>query len=232
MKLREKQLADRRRRILDAAEQLIRQTGGADFTMLVLAERAEVSPATPYNLFGSKPQLLFALFNRSLTELPVKDLTASLKDPLDRLLETTRLVATHLATHAEFFRPLYRALLGVSDDLHRPEFVEHHLQRWRRALADVQHARLLSPAVAADQLARQLMINFAGAVELWVHEELDGDGFSAEAAFGTALLLLGATIPLAQLRLLKHLKAARRGLQARLAITRTAGGKKDKDRAA
>jgi AcrR family transcriptional regulator len=226
MKLREKQLADRRRRILDAAEQLIHQTGGADFSMLTLADRAEVSPATPYNLFGSKPQLLFALFNRSLTELPVKDLTASYNDPLDRLLETTRVVATHLATHAEFFRPLYRALIGVSDDLHRPEFVEHHLQRWKRALADVQRAGLLSSAVTADQVARQLMINFAGTVDLWVHEELDGDGFTAEAAFGTALLLLGAAISLAQPRLLRHLKAARRGLQARLAIDLAAGGKK------
>ena len=87
----------------------------------------------------------------------------------DRLLETTGVVATHLATHAEFFRPLCRALMGVSDDLHRPEFVEHHLERWRRALAEVRRAGLLSSAVTADQLARQLMINFAGTVELWVH---------------------------------------------------------------
>src|SRR5215467_11135333 len=97
MKLREKHMADRRRRILDAAEQLIHQTGGADFSMLSLSNHAEVSPATPYNLFGSKPQLLFALFNRWLAEVPVKDLTASYKDPLDRLLETTRVVAAHLA---------------------------------------------------------------------------------------------------------------------------------------
>jgi AcrR family transcriptional regulator len=41
----------------------------ADFSMLTLAGRAEVSPATPYNLFGSKPQLLSALFNRSLAAL-------------------------------------------------------------------------------------------------------------------------------------------------------------------
>jgi hypothetical protein len=116
----------------------------------------------------------------------------------------------------------------VSDDLHRPEFVEHHLQRWKRALADVQRAGLLSSAVTADQLARQLMINFAGSVELWVHDELDADGFTAEAAFGTARLLLGAVIPQAKSRLLRHLKAARRGRQARLAVGRTAHGKKEK----
>ncbi len=70
-------MADRRRRILDAAEGLIRQTGGTNFSLLTLADKAEVSPATPYNFFGSKARLLFALFNRSLAELPVKDLNAS-----------------------------------------------------------------------------------------------------------------------------------------------------------
>lgn len=229
MKLREKQMADRRRRILDAAQQLIRETGGADFSMLTLADRAEVSPATPYNLFGSKAQLLFALFNRSLAELPVKDLTASFKDPLDRLLETTRVVSAHLGARADFFRPLYRAQFGVLDDVHRPEFVEYHLRRWKRALGDVEGAGLLSPAVTADQLARQLMIHFAGTVELWVHGELDGEGFAAEAVLGTALLLLGSTVPEAQSQLVKRLKAAKRNLQARLATGRAADeGKKGK----
>jgi AcrR family transcriptional regulator len=231
MKLREKQLAERRRRILAAAEELIRQTGGADFSMLALAAQAEVSPATPYNLFGSKAQLLFALFNRSLVELPVKDLTASSTDPLERLLETTRVIATHLATHADFFRPLYLSLFGVQDEVYRPEFVAYHLRRWKRALADVERAGLLSSAVTADQLARQLMISFAGTVELWVHHELDADGFSAEAVFGTILLLLGATVPGVRPRLLRHLKATRRSLQPRLALDRVAdrigGGEKE-----
>jgi AcrR family transcriptional regulator len=231
MKLREKQMADRRRRILDAAEQLIRQTGGADFSMLTLADTAEVSPATPYNLFGSKARLLYSLFNRSLAELPVKDLTASCANPLDRLLETTRLLAAHLANHADFLRPLYRALIGVKDEVHRPEFVDHHLQRWKRALADVERSGLLATAVIADQVARQLMINFAGTVDLWVHEELDGDGFSAEADFGATLLLLATTVPEARPRLLRHLKAAERSLQARLAID-LATGRKTKPKAA
>lgn len=231
MTLREKQTADRRRRILDAAEELLRDTGGADFSMLALANRAEVSPATPYNIFGSKAQLLFALFNRSLAELPVKNLTTSIKDPLDRLLETTEVVSTHLANRADFFRPLYRAQVGVLDDIHRPEFVQHHLQRWKRALADIERADLLSPGVTADRLARQLMIHFAGTVELWAHHELDGAGFAAEAVFGTVLLLLGSTIPEVRLHLLRRLKAAQRCLQARLATSRAAG-EKNKEEAA
>jgi hypothetical protein len=152
----------------------------------------------------------------------VKDLTASYTDPFERLLETTRVIATHLATHADFFRPLYRALFGVQDEVYRPEFVEYHLRRWKRALADVERAGLLSSTVEVDQLARQLMIGFAGTVELWVHHELDADGFSAEAVFGATLLLLSATVPGARPQLLRHLKATKRRLQPHLAIDRSA----------
>ncbi len=141
-------------------------------------------------------------------------------DPLERLLETTKVIATHLATHADFFRPLYLSLFAVQDDVYRSEFVEYHLQRWERAVADVKRVGLLSSAVAADQLARQLMISFAGTVELWVHHELNADGFSAEAVFGAILLLLSATVPSVRPRLLRRLKAAKRSLQPRLAIDR------------
>src|SRR5262249_13146397 len=149
MKLREKQMADRRRRILDAAEELIRQTGGADFSMLALPPPPAGSPATPYNPLCSPARLPFAPVHPPLTELPVKDLTTSYTDPLERLLETTRVIATHLATHADFFRPLFLSLWEVQDDVYRPEFVEYHLRRWERALADVERAGLLSSAVTA-----------------------------------------------------------------------------------
>ena len=69
MSLREKQMAARRARILDAAGSLIRETGGTEFTMVTVADQAEVSHATPYNLFGSKNGLLYALLDRSLDEV-------------------------------------------------------------------------------------------------------------------------------------------------------------------
>ena len=48
----------RRRHLVDSAAGLIRDGGGAGFSMLQLADRAGVSPATPYNLLGSKSELL------------------------------------------------------------------------------------------------------------------------------------------------------------------------------
>ena len=48
----------RRRHLVDAAASLVRVDGGTGFSMLQLAGRAGVSPATPYNLIGSKSELL------------------------------------------------------------------------------------------------------------------------------------------------------------------------------
>ena len=50
----------RRREILAAARDLMRQSDDLGFSMRTLADRAGVSIATPYNLFGSKQAWLSA----------------------------------------------------------------------------------------------------------------------------------------------------------------------------
>lgn len=54
MALSDELRAARCRNLVDAAHALIRETGGTGFSMVQLAEKAGVSPATPYNLLGSK----------------------------------------------------------------------------------------------------------------------------------------------------------------------------------
>ena len=61
MGLRERRKLERRERILAAAQELIRATGSLGLSMRALALKAEVSLATPYNLFGSKGAVLHAL---------------------------------------------------------------------------------------------------------------------------------------------------------------------------
>ena len=57
---REAGKAERRRLIISAARDLIRETGNAGLSMRGLAARAGVSLATPYNLFGSKRAIVVA----------------------------------------------------------------------------------------------------------------------------------------------------------------------------
>ena len=210
--LRERQAAERKRRILDAAAHLVRQRRGTDFPMVALAEAAEVSPATPYNLFGSKASVLYALLNRSLDELTSEVLTFSTEDPIEHVLEAGAVAADLFARDAGFFRPLFQFLLGVRDEIDRPRFMDRSLEYWRHALRAADERGLFPEEIDREEFARQLLVHFAGVLELWVHEELDGPGFRAQIAYGAALLLANIADRSSRARLREILRTLKREL--------------------
>ena len=61
MSRREEAKDERRRRIITAARDLIRETGDMGLSMRAIAARANVSLSTPYNLFGSKRAIVVAV---------------------------------------------------------------------------------------------------------------------------------------------------------------------------
>ena len=212
MSLRARQVDARRHRILDSAALLIRSTGGTDFSMRSLAEAAEVSPATPYNLFTSKEGLLYALLSRSLDEITLRGLAFQSNDPLERVLEAAVQAADIFLLDPDFMRPLYQFLLGVVDPIHRPKFIERSLAYWRSALASAEQAELLTPDFEADVLVYTLMAHFMGVLEFWIHDDIDAPGFKARVIHDTVLLLLPLADDARRPRLLRRLREARRAL--------------------
>jgi AcrR family transcriptional regulator len=63
---RERQADDTRRRIVEAARQLLQTRGYDGMTIEAIARQAEVSPASVYAIFKSKTGLLIALLNQSM----------------------------------------------------------------------------------------------------------------------------------------------------------------------
>ena len=221
MSLREKQVAARRARILDAAGALIRETGGTDFTMVAVADKAEVSHATPYNLFGSKNGLLYALLDRSLDEVLRGVFRFNAPSPLEHPVEAGDVAAEVFARDPVFFRPLFLVLLGVRDDLHRPRFMERSLDFWRRSLDDLTGDGDVDDG-ERDDLARALLVHFAGVLELWIHGDLDEAGFRAQVTYGTALHVLGFADGTTRARLRRRMKDAKRRLPRKFSFVRTA----------
>jgi AcrR family transcriptional regulator len=212
MSLRARQVDARRNRILDAAALLIRSTGGTDFSMRTLAEAAEVSPATPYNLFTSKDGLLYALLSRSLDEITLHGLAFRSNDPLERVLEAA-VQATDIFLHdPDFLRPLYQFLLGVVDPIHRPKFIARSLAYWRSALASAEAEKLLTVDFTADMLVYTLLAHFMGVLEFWIHDDIDAAGFKARVVHDTVWLLLPLADEARKPRLLRRLREARRVL--------------------
>ncbi len=73
------------RHIVDAAQRLLATQGG--FTTQELAKEADVALQTFYRYFGSKDELLLAVFEESIAEgcELMRERAAALTDPIDRL---------------------------------------------------------------------------------------------------------------------------------------------------
>lgn len=195
MKLRDKQMAERRNRILDAAERLIRQTGGTDFSVRTLAAVAEVAPATPFNLFQSKEGLLYALLSRNLEAVIAEGLRFKGANPKLHIVEAATNAVDMFARDPEFMRPLYRVLLGVSDALHRPEFMARSLGYWRTAVDTIPDQALLSCDQDRNLLTVSLQALFLGLLEFWVHEDFDDATFRKHAVYGICSNVLSLLDP-------------------------------------
>ena len=95
--LREKQRERRRRDIMDAASALIGEKGFDEASVEEIAARAEVGPATVYNYFGTKNELLQALFihyieqeaqeGEAALQNPPDDMAAGMVELFERYLE-------------------------------------------------------------------------------------------------------------------------------------------------
>lgn len=184
MSLREKQAIARRHQMLNAAEMLIRQDGTTEFSMRTLANVSEVSTATPYNFFGSKEGLLFALLSRSLKSFIDEGLVRSSEDPIAYAVDTANNAATILLRDPVFLRPLYQVMLGLTDPVHHPKFLKEAFFYYRAALEPANESKLFKSEQEKDALACSLMAHFMGVLDLWVHEDIDGEWFRAQLLYG------------------------------------------------
>jgi AcrR family transcriptional regulator len=188
---RDEQKDARRRRIVAAAEALVRETGSTDFSMIALARRAQFSVATLYNLLNSKSSVLYVLLNSSLDAIVSAASTMPADaDPVRAAIRASDVAGDVFASDPAFLKPLYRYLLGVADPLHRPAFMARALHYWETHLGGLDRAGLLPTGLGLAELARDHAIFFSGALDLWVQGELDDDQFRAQVRHGGLVRLL------------------------------------------
>ncbi|WP_448586218.1 TetR/AcrR family transcriptional regulator [Thermaurantiacus sp.] len=191
-------MADRRQRIVRAARDLIRETGETDLSMRALAQRAGVSLATPYNLFGSKRAVMLAVLEdeRDFAER-FRELDAP--DSIARIFAAHDLAFSYYAADPDFYRTLWRALLdssGVdSTGLASPERVRQVRAIWRALLEAAVRDGLLAPVVPVETLQAILSQVSGGALLFWTMGGLPTERLSASVGLGYALALGGVATP-------------------------------------
>jgi len=107
---REEGKETRRRRIVDAARALIRETGDTGLSMRAIAARAEVSLATPYNLFGSKRGVVMAVLEDA-REFQEKFSTLKNLSAVERIFGALSITFAYHVQDPDFYRTLWTSLL-------------------------------------------------------------------------------------------------------------------------
>ena len=162
--LREKQKADRRKRIIDAAKQLFAQAGHDNTTIEAIADAAGVSGVTVHNYYGTKSGVLLALVAESDREL-VEKIGKRLPGKTDNLLDLTLLFAEIIRDHAitklekSIWRQVIAALITTNDPRFGKSYhgLDHQLAlALVREIGALQTAGKVSPDVSAYDLGKAL----------------------------------------------------------------------------
>lgn len=198
---REQAKTERRRRIIAAARDLIRETGDTGLSMRAIASRAGVSLATPYNLFGSKRAIVLAIledvreFHERFSRLPKTD-------PVERIFQALAISIGYYVEDPDFYRTLWTAVLDTSGKELRTAILNPQSHAfWAALIAEAAKDGAFAPEIDLDLLLRNLNFTFESVMLNWVFGAVDVADLEASVAYGYALALRGAASPAAGARL-------------------------------
>jgi AcrR family transcriptional regulator len=167
MSRREEAKDERRRRIVTAARDLIRETGDAGVSMRAIADRADVSISTPYNLFGSKRAVVLAVLEdiRGFSERFARLRPTS---ALERIFQVLSMSIRYYVDDPGFYRALWTGVFDMShkevrSDLAMPERDAF----WLFLIDTAARDGALSPEIDTAMLLRSLDLAFAAAMLSW-----------------------------------------------------------------
>jgi AcrR family transcriptional regulator len=191
---REAGKAERRRRIIHAARDLIRETGNAGLSMRALAARAGVSLATPYNLFGSKRAILLSVLD-DIREFFDRFSHLRSTDPLERLFGALDICVDMYLADPSFNRTIWAALFDPSDEFRSQIFNSKRAAFWEGLVRGVAEAGVLMPEIDVKLLFRTLDRSFGATMLDWVTGDLTDRQLGPAMQYSYALILKGAAVP-------------------------------------
>lgn len=190
---------------------MIRETGDAALSMRALAERAGVSPATPYNLFGSRRAIVLAAVG-DVPEFLTRFRRFNAPDAVEPLFRAVELAVEFYVADPFFYRTLWRAVFAGSEGV-RPEIYSAARDAfWRDLLEAAGRAGVFEPDVDLELLWRALDRAFSSSMLEWVLGELADARLAPTIRHGYALVLGGAASEAWRPLLLARLKEAQAAL--------------------
>jgi AcrR family transcriptional regulator len=196
----------RRQAIVDAAYDLLREVGADELSVKMIADRADVSAATIYNLFGAKGAVLEKVYARDFEAFVAKVAAAEPAPALDLMFESIRIAADLYRSDPAFYRgmsignPRAERDLVISVQAPRAAF-------WQALLARAVKERDLGADTRIDLVSTAMMQLGGGAFGAWVADLISVDEMARQTCYGMARLLLGVARPAGRARLQARIAA-------------------------
>ena len=199
---REDNKAEKRARIIAAAKDIIATDGIEHCNMRYLAEVADVSPRTAYNLFESKTDILIAILLEGFQ--PVLELTGSDDGGLlvEHLLDQMESMPGDFGEAQEFFRSVHWAIMR-SDDKASKDQARQTLELLVAKRVEELHQRgELQPDCDTAALTRHLAVLVPAILGMWADAQLSLE----EALAHTRYSWVNSLIPHARGKALRYLR--------------------------
>ena len=181
--LRERHKAQRRLRILDATRELLRDSPESVISTERIAERAEVAPATVYNLIGPRDKIWEALAAGFMDELERRLAALGAGDPREVVRSTVQLFVDDPVVSRRMVREWEESGLVLD---------RSPLTQLRQAMAEARTQGLLRADIDTNALAAAVGTSCVGALHQWVAALIDDDRFLARALFALDVALAAA----------------------------------------
>jgi AcrR family transcriptional regulator len=193
MSLRERSKAERRKRIVAAARRLVHEGGVENLSMKLLAERAGVGIATPYNLFGSKQDVMLAVIDQDVATFQERVARSRHPSELEALFRAVTLAKQVYSAEPNFYRAVLLAVYNSGGREFRAMFSGPRRAFWQGLVSGAIGAGFIRHDVEAAPLTLHLAHVFASVLLNWVLGDISLDEMEAQIQYGFSLSLMGVS---------------------------------------
>jgi len=191
MSLREIGKSRRRRRILDAARGRIESGGAENFSIKGVADSAQVSVATLYNLFGSKEGILIALLTESIGHFEKQLDELDVARPIDRIGVIAQLAIEEFTSEEHFYRTLLGLIERMDSRAQLMGVIRRCVDLGHESIRSAVRTGEIQAVVEPRVLAHQIFMGFVHALRTWSSGLSSSDLFEAQVAHFRTLMLAG-----------------------------------------
>jgi AcrR family transcriptional regulator len=176
--LRERHKHQRRERIVESIRELLRECPSETPTVERIAERADLSPATVFNLIGPRERQWAALCDELLGELDACLAFAAAEDPREQARRIVGETAELFIADAAVFKHLVNSSQSSGSLLQ-----ENPVPQLRAALRRGQATGMLRPDTHVEALVGHIATAAGGALRQWAAGQISDAAFRTRVRF-------------------------------------------------